>query len=92
MGALALVLDVFVLEETYLKTILRRRAAFIRGETGHFAIHHVSEEETMSLNEMVHKHLMLPLKLLFLEPIVLLMTMYTSVSTFNYQDEKLADT
>lgn len=63
----------------------------LRGETGHFAIHHVSEEETMSLNEMVHKHLMLPLKLLFLEPIVLLMTMYTSVSILKHQDEKLAD-
>ena len=78
MGALALILDLFLLEETYTKTILQKRAANIRKETGNFAIHHVSEEEVITFKDLVEKHLLLPLKLLFLEPIVLLITIYTA--------------
>jgi DHA1 family multidrug resistance protein-like MFS transporter len=78
MGALALVLDIFILEETYQKTLLQKRAAWIRTETQNFAIHHVTEEETVDFNDLVKKHLVLPLKLLFLEPIVLLITIYTA--------------
>lgn len=80
MGALALVLDILFLEETYQKTLLQKRAQFIRSETANWAIHHVSEEEIIDFNDLVHKHLALPLKLLFLEPIVFLMTLYTAVS------------
>jgi DHA1 family multidrug resistance protein-like MFS transporter len=78
MGALALVLDIFILEETYQKTLLQKRAAWIRTETQNFAIHHVTEEKTVDFNDLVKKHLVLPLKLLFLEPIVLLITIYTA--------------
>ena len=81
MGALATILDVLFLEETYQKTLLQKRARFIRAETQNWAIHHVSEEENIDFKELVNKHLALPLKLLFLEPIVLLITLYTSVST-----------
>jgi DHA1 family multidrug resistance protein-like MFS transporter len=78
MGALAFVLDVLLLEETYLKTLLCKRAGWIRGETQNFAIHHISEEENITFKDLVEKHLLLPLKLLFLEPIVLLITIYTA--------------
>ena len=78
MGALAFVLDALFLEETYQKTILVRRAAAIRQETNNFAIHHISEEENITLSDLVHKHLLLPWKLLFLEPIVFLITIYTA--------------
>ncbi|KAF2442775.1 MFS general substrate transporter [Karstenula rhodostoma CBS 690.94] len=78
MGGFATVLDVLFLEETYQKTILRKRAQFIRSETQNWAIHHVSEEENIDFKELVNKHLALPLKLLFLEPIVFLITLYTS--------------
>lgn len=47
-------------------------------ETSNFAIDHVSEEEDITLGDLIHKHLLLPFKLLFLEPIVLLITIYTS--------------
>jgi DHA1 family multidrug resistance protein-like MFS transporter len=77
MGALALILDLLLLEETYTKTILQKRAANIRKETGNFAIHHVSEE-VITFKDLVEKHLLLPLKLLFREPIVLLITIYTA--------------
>lgn len=50
----------------------------IRKETGNFAIHHVSEEEIIDFNDLVYKHLLLPLQLLFLEPIVFLITIYTA--------------
>lgn len=78
MGGLACILDVLFLEETYLKTLLCQRAAKVRGATQNFAIHHVSEEENIDFKELVEKHFLLPLKLLFLEPIVLLMTIYTA--------------
>jgi DHA1 family multidrug resistance protein-like MFS transporter len=78
MGALALILDVLFLEETYMKTILQRRAGSIRKETGNFAIHHVSDEEVIDFKDLVHKHFLLPLKLLFQEPIVFLITIYTA--------------
>jgi DHA1 family multidrug resistance protein-like MFS transporter len=66
------------MKETYLKTILQKRAGAIRKETGNFAIHHESEEEILDFNDLLHKHLLLPLQLLFREPIVFLMTMYTA--------------
>ena len=78
MGGLAFILDVLLLEETYLKTLLCKRAAWIRGETQNFAIHHISEEEEITFKSLVEKHLLLPLKLLFLEPIILLITIYTA--------------
>lgn len=78
MGGLAFILDVLFLEETYLKTLLCKRAAWIRGETQNFAIHHISEEEDITFKSLVEKHLLLPLKLLCLEPIILLITIYTA--------------
>jgi DHA1 family multidrug resistance protein-like MFS transporter len=78
MGALAFVLDIILLEETYLKTVLQKRAAQIRKETGNFAIHHVSEEEVIDFNDLMHTHFLLPLNLLFREPNVFLITIYTA--------------
>ncbi|EHL02914.1 putative Uncharacterized transporter [Glarea lozoyensis 74030] len=78
MGALACILDLFFLEETYLKTILRKRAGHIRTETQNFAIHHVSEEEAIDFKDLLHRHLLVPLKLLFREPIIFLITIYTA--------------
>lgn len=78
MGALATFLDAVFLEETYMKTILRKRASHIRAETRNYAIHHISEEEVLDLGSLIHKLLLLPLKLLFLEPIVFLITVYTA--------------
>jgi DHA1 family multidrug resistance protein-like MFS transporter len=78
MGALALVLDIFLLEETYQKTLLQRRAGNIRKETGNFATHHITEEEIITFDDLVRRHLLLPLKLLFREPIVFLVTIYTA--------------
>lgn len=78
MGATAFILDVLFLEETYVMTILQSRAGNIRKETGNFAIHHVSEEEIVSFDDLVRNHLFLPFKLLFGEPIVFLITIYTA--------------
>ncbi|KAH6673311.1 MFS multidrug transporter-like protein [Halenospora varia] len=78
MGALAFALDIIFLEETYMKTLLRHRAGYIRVETQNFAIHHVSEEENVDFSDLVHRHLLIPLKLLFREPIVFLITIYTA--------------
>jgi DHA1 family multidrug resistance protein-like MFS transporter len=78
MGALAFVFDLALMEETYLKTTLQKRAAQIRKATGNIAIHHVSEEEVVEFNDLLHKHFLPPLQLLFREPIVFLITIYTA--------------
>ena len=66
------------LQETYLKTILQTRAARIRGETQNFAIYHISEGENVDSKDLVEKHLLLPLKLFFLDTILRLITIYTA--------------
>ncbi|KAG9236790.1 major facilitator superfamily domain-containing protein [Amylocarpus encephaloides] len=78
MGAFALVLDLVFLDETYMKTILKKRAGHNRQETQNFAIHHISEEEAIDFQDLLHSHLLVPLKLLFREPIVFLISIYTA--------------
>ncbi|BFZ57093.1 hypothetical protein PYCC9005_004143 [Savitreella phatthalungensis] len=78
MGCLALVLDIVFYEETYQKAILVKRAKEIRQHTHNWAIHHSSEEEVIDFKDLVEKHLLLPLKLLFTEPALLLISIYLS--------------
>ena len=56
--------------------LLQRRAGHIRKETNNFAVHHISKEEIITFDGLVRKHLLLPLKLLFLEPIIFLVNIY----------------
>lgn len=78
MGALTLVLNVLFVEETNKNSILRRRAERIRKETGNFAVHHISEELVVTPGELMYKVLVLPIRLLFGEPIVFLVSLYTA--------------
>lgn len=78
MGALTIILNAIFVEETNKNSILRRRAARIRQETGNFAVHHISEELVVTPAELMHKVLVLPLRLLFREPIVFLVSLYST--------------
>ena len=79
MGAAALVLDFVLLEETYQKTLLRKRAHNIRLDTHNWAIHHVSEEASTDFKDILHKNLLLPIRLLFTEPVCFLLTIYSAI-------------
>lgn len=70
---------VFTVPETYAPTILKRRAQHLRKTTG--VTSYVTEQEldTRPLLERLRIFLVRPLQLLFLEPIVLFISLYMSV-------------
>ncbi|EEB06985.2 spermidine family transporter [Schizosaccharomyces japonicus yFS275] len=67
-----------LMPETYARTITENEAKRLRAECNNPFIHAKSEEETMTLSFVVRNYFMIPLRLLFTEPIVLLLTLYMS--------------
>ncbi|KAH6623008.1 major facilitator superfamily domain-containing protein [Chaetomium tenue] len=76
MGILAFVLDLFFLEETYPPTILVGKAAELRRRTLNWGIHAKQEEIEIDVRELVTKNFSRPMRLLFTEPIVTLISVY----------------
>lgn len=76
MGALAFVLDLLFLRETYPPTILVGKAAELRRRTLNWGIHAKQEEIEIDLRELVTKNFSRPMRLLFTEPIVFLLSLY----------------
>ncbi|KAE8349989.1 major facilitator superfamily domain-containing protein [Aspergillus coremiiformis] len=71
-GTLAL----WIVPETYGPVILQKRAARLRRETGNWALHSFLDEHRPSASEIVTKYLLRPIQMLFLEPILLAITIY----------------
>jgi DHA1 family multidrug resistance protein-like MFS transporter len=78
MGWLAFVLLVFFLEETYPPQILVGKAAELRRKTLNWGIHAKQEEIEVDLKELIVRNVSRPLRILFTEPIVLLISIYMS--------------
>ncbi|PGH07948.1 hypothetical protein AJ80_07929 [Polytolypa hystricis UAMH7299] len=78
MGATALILDLLFLRETYAPVVLIEKAAELRRRTKNWGIHAKQEEIEVDFAELVQKNFSRPLKILFTEPIVLLLSLYTS--------------
>ncbi|KAK5945712.1 hypothetical protein PMZ80_002919 [Knufia obscura] len=78
MGALATILNVFLLTESYPPIVLVSKAAELRRRTRNWGIHAKQEEVEVDLKELVTKNLSRPLRLLFTEPVVLALTVYMS--------------
>jgi len=78
MGALATVLDLFFLTETYPPVVLVDKAAELRRRTKNWGIHAKQEEVEVDFKELITKNLSRPLRLLFTEPVVLALTVYMS--------------
>lgn len=76
MGASALIIDLFLLHETYPPIILVHKAAELRRRTSNWGIHAKQEEIEVDIRELIQKNLLRPIKLLFLEPIVLFLSIY----------------
>lgn len=77
-GCLALILNVFCLKETHHPLILAKRAEYLRRKTGNWGIFAPQEELRLSLKEIARNNLLRPLQLLFLEPIVFLVSLYNA--------------
>ncbi|KAI1296157.1 MFS general substrate transporter [Xylaria venustula] len=67
---------VIVVPETSAPILLSRRAKKIRYETQNWAIHAKYDEQQVDIKAIVVKYFFRPIKMLFLEPILLLMTIY----------------
>lgn len=76
MGFSAFILDVIFLEETYPPVVLIQKAADLRRRTKNWGIHAKQEEIEVDFEELVQKNFSRPLRLLFTEPIILLLSIY----------------
>ncbi|KAL8704901.1 MAG: hypothetical protein Q9201_001969 [Fulgogasparrea decipioides] len=76
MGFLAFGLNLIFLEETYPPVVLVQKAATLRRRTRNWGIHAKQEEIEVDFRELVTKNFSRPLRLLFTEPIVLLLSIY----------------
>ena len=87
MGFASMVLIFFFQEESYGPVILVEKAKYLRRLTRNWGIHAKQEEVEVDFKELVTKNVSRPLRILFTEPIVLLVTIYMSfiygVSTTN---------
>ncbi|KGO71774.1 Major facilitator superfamily domain, general substrate transporter [Penicillium italicum] len=70
--------SVFFLDETYPPCILVAKAASIRKEAQNGNIRAIHEEVEVSIADLVEKYFTRPLKLLFTEPIILVVSVYMS--------------
>jgi len=78
MGFVAFFLDFFFLEETYPPVILISKAAELRRRTKNWGIHAKQEEIEIDFRELITKNFSRPMRILFTEPIVLLLSIYMS--------------
>lgn len=66
----------FIVPETHEPTLLRRRATKLRQKTKIWAIHAKSEENAVDPKKIAENYLLKPFQMLFLEPILFLVTLY----------------
>lgn len=78
MGALSVVLDVFLYQESYHPIILVYKAREIRTRTGNWGVYAPHEQIEFNGSEIVQNNLSRPLVMLFTEPILFLLTLYTA--------------
>lgn len=76
MGFFAFGLDLLFLKETYPPVILVSKAAELRRRTLNWGIHAKQEEIEVDFKELITKNFSRPMRLLFFEPIVTLLSIY----------------
>lgn len=76
MGFTGFTLDVLFLDETYPPVILVAKAAELRRRTKNWGIHAKQEEIEVDFKELLQKNFLRPMRLLFFEPIVTLLSIY----------------
>ncbi|KAM4066885.1 major facilitator superfamily protein [Hirsutella rhossiliensis] len=78
MGFAAFILDFFFLNETYPPVLLVSKASELRRRTKNWGIHAKQEEIEVDFGELITKNFSRPMRLLFTEPIILLLSIYMS--------------
>ena len=72
------IIGFFIIPETYAPVLLQRRAARLRRETRNWAYHSILDEYRPTWNDIFVKYLLRPIKMLFQEPILFLVTLYVA--------------
>ncbi|QDS74818.1 hypothetical protein FKW77_002408 [Venturia effusa] len=72
-------LGLFTVPETFAPVLLSRKAKRMRYKTLNWALHARSDEQQVKAMDLVTKFLFKPFKMLFLDPILLLITLYMSL-------------
>ncbi|KAI9892278.1 MAG: hypothetical protein M1814_001737 [Vezdaea aestivalis] len=78
MGFSAFILDFLFMSESYPPIILVSKAAELRRRTKNWGIHAKQEEIEVDFRELISNNFSRPLRLLFTEPIILLISIYMS--------------
>ncbi|KAI0536293.1 polyamine transporter 1 [Xylaria digitata] len=78
MGFLAFALDLLFMSETYPPVVLVEKAAELRRRTLNWGIHAKQEEIEVDFAELIQKNFTRPMRLLFFEPIVTLLSIYVA--------------
>ena len=65
--------------ESYAPVLLQRKASKIRFETRNWAIRAPMDESPVQMNDIVQKYLLRPWKMMLLEPILVLITLYMAL-------------
>lgn len=73
-----LCLDLLFLPETFAPVILTRKARQIRWKTQRWGLHSRQEMQPISIKTFMTKNLVVPLRMIALEPIVSCVTLYNS--------------
>lgn len=79
MSAVAFLSSFYSLRETYSPVILVQKAQDLRRQTQNWAIHARQEEVEIDLQQLLRRNLMRPLRLLILEPVILLVSIQLSI-------------
>jgi len=78
MGFIAFGLLLLFMEETYPPVVLINKAAELRRRTKNWGIHAKQEEIEVDFKELIVRNVSRPMRILFTEPIVLMITIYMS--------------
>jgi len=78
MGFASFILLLFFMEETYPPVVLINKASELRRRTKNWGIHAKQEEIEVDFKELIIRNVSRPMRILFTEPIVLLITVYMS--------------
>lgn len=76
MGFVAFIVDLIFLQETYPPVVLIQKAEELRRRTRNWGIHAKQEEIEVDFRELLTKNFSRPLRLLFTEPIIFLLSIY----------------
>ncbi|KAK9367946.1 major facilitator superfamily domain-containing protein [Lipomyces kononenkoae] len=77
-GFFAFTLILFFVDETYAPVVLVRKAERLRRATGNWGIHARQEQTVLDFKGLLERNFSRPVKMLFTEPIMFLVTLYSA--------------